>query len=96
MSRFVMKRKALALLSSTNFRGTMNGNHILNWPKLLRPFKTVCSPYVDVYIRNAILHHFQYKEIRLNYFNLCFRVERNRLRDSGAGRRLQLASYLRR
>ena len=27
------------------------GNLILNWPKLLRPFKTVfCLPYIDVYV----------------------------------------------
>ena len=26
------------------------GNLILNWPKLLRPFKNVFSPYIDVYV----------------------------------------------
>ena len=29
---------------------TVAGNLILNWPILLRPFKTVFSPYIDVYL----------------------------------------------
>ena len=43
----------------------INGNHILNWHKLLRPFKTVLfTLYRCVGVRNVILHHFQYKEVR--------------------------------
>ena len=44
----------------TNY-STQNGNLILSWPKLLRPFKTFFSSYRCVYVRN----HFRYKEIRL-------------------------------
>ena len=47
----------------------------LNWPTLLRPFKIVfLTLYRCVCVRNVILHHFRYKEVRLNYFNLCFRT----------------------
>ena len=36
------------------------GNHILNWPKLLRPFKTAfVTLYRCVCVRNVILHHFK-------------------------------------
>ena len=44
------------------------GNLILNWPKLLRPFKTVFfTLYRCVCVRYGILHHFRYKEVRLNF-----------------------------
>ena len=60
------------------FSNNIFSNVILNWPKLLWPFKTVFSPYIDVYVlncvRNVILHHFRYKEIRLNHLNLCLRT----------------------
>ena len=45
------------------------GNLILNWPKLLRPLKTVFfTLYRCVCVRNVILHHFRYKEVRFEFF----------------------------
>ena len=49
------------------------GNLILNWPKLLRPFDGFLNRFFTlyrcVYVRNASLHHFRYKEVRFNCFN---------------------------
>ena len=51
------------------------GNLILNWPKLLRPFKPLFfTLYRYVCVRNVILHHFRYKELKLKKINLCFRT----------------------
>ena len=46
LSGYAVGCVAMSLL----FGDSSFGNLILNWPKLLRPFKTVFPPYMDVYV----------------------------------------------
>ena len=77
------------------------GNLILNWPKLLQPFKTVSHLILMCMCSqgDSTSLSVQRSQIFFNFFLEQFKhaIERNRLRGSGAsGRCLQLAPYLQR